>query len=63
MLHKISQMCDKIDFIKTLSDRLRDSKYEEPKASKDEINRLIEDIRYECLLISQDKSDYQKVKK
>ena len=56
-------MCDKVDFIKTLSDKLREAKYKEPKASKDEINRLIEDVRYQCLLISQDKTDYQKVKK
>lgn len=62
MLHKISEMCDKIDAIKADADKLRKLKYENPKASTAEIDNLISQIQSDCYLISQDRSPYQKVK-
>ena len=44
MLHKISQMCDKIDSIKRDADRLREMKYGENKHSTSEIDNLIAQI-------------------
>ena len=61
MLHKISQFCDKIDTIKIKSDKLRDMKYGNPKASDEEINNMIEDIQSQCLLLAKDKSKYENV--
>jgi len=60
MLHKISQFCDKIDSVKKKSDKLRAMKYNSPKASDDEIKNMIEDIQSECLLLANDKSEYNK---
>jgi hypothetical protein len=60
MLHKISDMCDKIDSIKKDSDRLRELKYGSKKASDAYIDSLISQIQSDCYLISQDKSPYQK---
>jgi len=56
-------MCDKIDFIKKLADKLRLVKYGEAKPSVETVNSLIEQIQYECLLVSQDKEPYKKLKK
>jgi hypothetical protein len=61
MLHKISQFCDKIDIVKKKSDKLRDMKYGNPKASEEEINNMIEDIQSQCLLLAKDKSKYENV--
>ncbi len=60
MNHKISQFCDKIDSIKKMSDRLRDMKYGPVKASKLEIDNLIETIQADCFVVSKDKSKYDK---
>jgi len=60
MLHKISQMCDKIDSIKRDADRLRKMKYGENKHSTSEIDNLIAQIQSDCYLISQDRSPYAK---
>jgi len=61
MLHKISQLCDKIDGIKKDADRLRNLKYGNPKGSDMEINNLIAQIQSDCFLISQDKSKYTRI--
>ena len=60
MLHKISEMCDKIDSIKKDADRLRELKYSTNKASNAEIDNLIAQIQSDCYLVSQDKSPYKK---
>lgn len=60
MLHKISEMCDKIDSIKKDADRLRTLKYGDTKASTAEIDNLIAQIQSDCYLVSQDKSPYKK---
>ena len=60
MLHKISDMCDKIDSIKKDADRLRELKYGSNKATKAEIDNLISQIQSDCYLVSQDKSPYNK---
>ena len=60
MLHKISQMCDKIDSIKKDADRLRKMKYGENKHSTSEIDNLIAQIQADCYIVSQDRSPYAK---
>ena len=62
MNHKISEFCDKIDSIKRMSDDLRRLKYETPK-SKDRdfrIQNLIDTIQADCLLVANDKGNYEK---
>ena len=56
MIHRISELCDKIDSVKAMSDRLRESKYGLVKAPREIINESIESIQAECLLIANDKS-------
>ena len=58
MLHKISQLCDKVDSLKKIADHLRQLKYGENKAPRAEIDNTIATIQAECLLIANDKSDY-----
>ena len=58
MLHKISALCDKIDSLKNTADHLRNMKYGEVKAPRIEIDNSIATIQAECLLIANDKSDY-----
>ena len=58
MLHKISALCDKIDSLKKSSDYLRELKYGENKAPREIIDDSIASIQAECLLIANDKSDY-----
>ena len=58
MLHKISQLCDKIDSLKRSADYLRELKYGENKAPREIIDESIEKIQADCLLIANDKSDY-----
>jgi len=60
MLHKISQFCDKINAIKEMSDKLRDMKYGENKATDIEIDNLIAQIQSDCLLLANDKGKYEK---
>ena len=58
MLHKISELCNKIDSLKRTADHLRFLKYGETKAPRDVIDNTIATIQAECLLIANDKSDY-----
>jgi len=58
MLHKISQLCDKIDSLKRSADYLRELKYGENKAPREVIDESIEKIQADCLLIANDKSEY-----
>ena len=58
MLHKISQLCDKIDSLKKSADHLRFLEYGENKAPREIIDNSIAAIQAECLLIANDKSDY-----
>ena len=58
MLHKISQLCSKIDSLKQSADYLRELKYGENKAPREVIDNCIADIQSQCLLIANDKSEY-----
>ena len=58
MLHKISQLCDKIDSLKKSADHLRELKYGENKAPREVIDESIGKIQADCLLIANDKSNY-----
>ena len=58
MLHKISQLCDKIDSLKKSADYLRELKYGPDKAPRQVIDERIAGIQAECLLIANDKSNY-----
>ena len=58
MLHKISELCDKIDSLKRSADYLRELKYGENKAPREIIDESIEKIQADCLLIANDKSNY-----
>ena len=60
MLHKISQLCDKIDGLKIQADRLREAKYGPVKLDEQTINNMVETIQHECFMISQDKNKYEK---
>jgi len=61
MYHKISEFCDKIDSIKKDADRLREMKYGANKAATVEIDNLIQQIQSDCLVISKDKGNYEKI--
>ena len=61
MYHKISEFCDKIDGIKKDADRLREMKYGANKANTVEIDNLIQQIQSDCLVVSQDKGNYEKI--
>ena len=58
MIHKISELCDKIDSIRAMANRLRELKYGENKAPRVMIDEKIASIQAECLLIANDKSEY-----
>ena len=62
MLHKISAFCDKIDTVKKMADDLRVLKYQTPKSNERDfkIQSLIETIQADCLLLANDKGDYEK---
>tara|TARA_B110000259_G_scaffold97343_1_gene112508 strand:- start:141 stop:419 length:279 start_codon:yes stop_codon:yes gene_type:complete len=60
VLHKISDLCKKIDGIKILSDTLSRAKYGNPKADVSTINHLVDQIQADCLNIAMDKSKYWK---
>jgi len=62
MLHKISDLCNKIDGLKQTSDRLKNAKYGPVKQDTTTINHLVEQIQAECLTIAMDKSEYWKPK-
>ena len=58
MLHKISELCDKIDSIKKDADRLRELKYGNEKVDVHIIDSLIDQIQSDCFLVSKDRSLY-----
>ena len=58
MLHKISQLCDKIDSLKRSADYLRELKYGPNKAPREVIDESIGKIQADCLLIANDRSNY-----
>ena len=60
MIHKISDLCKKIDGLKTLSTKLYEVKYNNPTTPERdaEVNHLIEDIQATCRLIANDKKPY-----
>ena len=58
MLHKISELCDKIDSLKKSADYLRELKYGENKAPREVIDESIGKIQADCLLIANDRSEY-----
>ena len=62
MIHKISDLCKKIDGLKIISDRLYNTKYNQPKTpSRDaEVDNMIEDIQATCKLIANDDKPYDK---
>tara|TARA_A200000159_G_C7324463_1_gene340309 strand:+ start:1728 stop:1943 length:216 start_codon:yes stop_codon:yes gene_type:complete len=62
MIHKISQMCDKVSVIYNKSMELRRLKYDTPKESRDEnqINFLVQDIQALCREIANDTTTYTK---
>lgn len=60
MLHKISDLCKKIDVIKKKSDELYEMKYGKTKHRKSEINNLIQDIQHLCYVVANDKQEYKK---
>tara|TARA_A100001515_G_C4401457_1_gene153929 strand:- start:145 stop:333 length:189 start_codon:yes stop_codon:yes gene_type:complete len=62
MIHKISDLCKKVDGLKTISDRLYNTKYNQPKTPERdaEVNAMIEDIQATCKLIANDDKPYDK---
>ena len=60
MIHKITDLCKKIDGLKTLSTKLYEVKYNNPKTPERdaEVNHLIEDIQATCRLIANDNKPY-----
>ena len=63
MIHKISDLCKKIDGLKILSDRLYNTKYNQPKTPERdaEVNNMIDDIQATCKLIASDNKPYDKL--
>lgn len=63
MLHKISQMCDKVNVMYNKSMLLRRLKYDTPKdqQSVGEIDMLIQDIQALARDIANDRSPYIKL--
>jgi hypothetical protein len=63
MIHKISQMCDKVNVIYEKSMHLRRLKYDTPKdqQNKNEIDFYVQDIQALCREIANDTQKYRKV--
>jgi len=61
LLHKVSDFIWKIRVIKEKADKLDTMKYGIPKASQSAIDNMIQDIQAMCYMISQDKSEYNRV--
>jgi len=61
LLHKVSDFIWKIRVIKEKADKLDVMKYGVPKASQSAIDNMIQDIQAMCYMISQDKSEYNRV--
>lgn len=64
MLHKISQMCDKVTVMYEKSMNLRRMKYDVPKEqqNKQAIDELVADIQSLARDIAHDTSSYRKLK-
>tara|TARA_X000000950_G_scaffold231337_1_gene279849 strand:+ start:5188 stop:5376 length:189 start_codon:yes stop_codon:yes gene_type:complete len=62
MLHKISDMCNKVEVIYKKSEELRKLKYDTPKEARDEtqVDFLIQDIQTLCREIGFDRGEYNK---
>jgi hypothetical protein len=62
MLHRISDLCKKVDGLKIQSDRLYNLKYNNPKTKERdlEVDYLIADIQMMCKLIANDKGKYDR---
>ena len=62
MIHKVSELCQKIDGIKKVSDRLQKLKYDNPKTPErdQQVQELIDDIQATCKLIANDTQPYDK---
>lgn len=62
MLHKVSELCFKIEAIKKLSDMLYKLKYQTPKSKNRDVqvDNLILDIQSMCKSIANDKTKYNK---
>ena len=59
MIHKISELCDKVDVLKKKANKLRKLKYDTlPKVDKSILDEQICDIQLMCNLIANDKSEY-----
>ena len=62
MNHKISAFCDKINTINKMAEDLRVLKYQTPKSDNRDlrIQNLIDTIQADCLLVANDKGNYEK---
>tara|TARA_B110000503_G_scaffold38823_1_gene63828 strand:- start:1503 stop:1691 length:189 start_codon:yes stop_codon:yes gene_type:complete len=62
MLHKVSELCEKIESLKKLGDMLYKLKYQSPKSKERDVqvDNLITDIQSMCRLVSNDKNKYKK---
>ena len=62
MLHKVSELCEKIESLKKLGDMLYKLKYQSPKSKERDVqvNNLIADIQTMCGSVSNDKTKYSK---
>ena len=62
MIHKVSDLCDKVNVIYEKSMNLRRLKYDTPKEKQDAeiIQFMIDDIQSMCRMIGADKNKYQK---
>ena len=61
MLHKISDFVNKIRVIHDKAEKLYVMKYSTPKAKQTSIDNMIQDIQAMCYMISQDKSEYNRL--
>ena len=62
MIHKVSDLCKKVDGLKIISDRLYNTKYNHPKTPERdaEVNAMVDDIQATCKLIANDTKPYDK---
>lgn len=62
MIHKVSDLCDKVNVIYEKSMNLRRLKYDTPKDKQDAeiIQFMIDDIQHMCRMIGADTDKYQK---
>jgi hypothetical protein len=60
MIHKVSELCKKINGIKVISDRLYETKYNKTKSPERdaEVDNMIVDIQSQCKLVARDRGNY-----